>query len=123
MGKCYCDYAYHVMVEGKLPPMHIDSIRQPMDAKVWLSGLNWRDTRPLKARLAWVSPDTVEDKRTGVTYFVVRVELLDSRAEISRQYALHPGQRVEILLLTGERTLLDHIVDPLLRNLNRAFRA
>jgi len=35
--------------------------------------------------------------------------------------ALHPGMRAEILLLTGQRTLLDQIIDPLMRNIHRAF--
>lgn len=112
-----------LVVEGRLPPLQIDHIKQDMDAKVWLTGLNWRDSRPLPAKLAWVSPDSVEDKRTGVSYFVTRIELRDSRSEIAKRYTLHPGQRTEILLLTGERTLLEHIIDPLLRNINRAFRA
>lgn len=116
-------HAERLVVEGRLAPLHIDNIKQSMEAKVWLTGLNWRDTRPLKAKLAWVSPDSVEDKRTGIAYFVARIELADSRAEISRHYSLHPGQRTEILLLTGERTLLEHILDPLMRNINRAFRA
>jgi multidrug efflux pump subunit AcrA (membrane-fusion protein) len=111
-----------LVVEGRLPPMHIDSIKPGMAAKVWLTGLNWRDGRPLTARLAWVSPDSIEDKRTGVAYFVARIELTETRAEIGRRFTLHPGQRTEILLLTGERTLLDHVIDPLLRNINRAFR-
>lgn len=112
-----------LVVEGRLPPLHIDHIKPEMEAKVWLTGLNWRETRPLRAHLAWVSPDTIEDKRTGVTYFVVRLELAESRAEITKQFTLHPGQRTEILLLTGQRTLLEHVLDPLMRNINRAFRA
>lgn len=112
-----------LVIEGKLAPLHIENIKQGMAAKVWLTGLNWREGRPLQARLAWVSPDSVEDKRTGATYFIARIELSESRAEITKRFTLHPGQRTEILLLTGERTLLEHVIDPLLRNINRAFRA
>jgi multidrug efflux pump subunit AcrA (membrane-fusion protein) len=112
-----------LVVEGRLAPLHIESIKQGMTAKVWLTGLNWRDGRPLPARLSWVSADSVEDKRTGTAYFVARIELSESRAEIAKRFTLHPGQRTEILLLTGERTLLEHVIDPLLRNINRAFRA
>jgi multidrug efflux pump subunit AcrA (membrane-fusion protein) len=112
-----------LVVEGRLAPLHIESIKQGMTAKVWLTGLNWRDGRPLPAKLSWVSADSVEDKRTGATYFIARIELSESRAEIAKRFTLHPGQRTEILLLTGERTLLEHVIDPLLRNINRAFRA
>ena len=93
-----------------------------MPAKVWLTGLSWREQRPLRARLAWVSPDSVEDKRTGSPYYVARVELSEARADIAKRMTLLPGMRSEVLLLTGERTLLDQLLDPLMRNINRAFR-
>lgn len=112
-----------LVVEGRLPPAQIENVKHGMQAKVWLTGLNWRDSRPLKAQLAWVSPDSVEDKRSGVVYFVARIELVETRTEIAKRFTLHPGQRAEILLLTGERTLLDQFLDPLIRNINRAFRA
>jgi multidrug efflux pump subunit AcrA (membrane-fusion protein) len=112
-----------LVVEGRLPINRIDSVKSGMPAKVWLSGLSWRDQRPLRARLAWVSADSVEDRRTGAPYFVARVELDDPRSKIAKRVSLHPGMRTEILLLTGERTLLDQLIDPLLRNVHRAFQS
>ena len=112
-----------LVIEGRLTPNAIENVKPGMPAKVWLTSLSWRDQRPLRGRLAWVSPDSVEDKRTGAAYFVARVELEDTKAEIARRVTLHPGMRTEMLLLTGERTLLDQLIDPLLRNINRAFRA
>ena len=98
------------------------AVVQPGATVLWLSALSWREQRPLRARLAWVSPDSVEDKRTGAPYFVARVELAETRSQIAKRMTLLPGMRAEILLQTGERTLLDQVVDPLMRNINRAFR-
>ena len=112
-----------LVIEGRLAPNTIENVKPGMPAKVWLTALSWRDQRPLKATLAWVSPDSVEDKRTGAAYFIARVELDETRAQIADRVTLHPGMRTEMLLLTGERTLLDQLIDPLLRNINRAFRA
>jgi multidrug efflux pump subunit AcrA (membrane-fusion protein) len=112
-----------LVIEGRLPPMHIDAVKSGLRAKVWLTSLSWREQRPLPARLAWVSPDTVEDKRTGAAYYVARIELEQPRAEIEKRIGLHPGMRAEILVVTGERTLLDQLIDPIVRNVNRAFRA
>ena len=56
-------------------------------------------------------------------FFVTRIELDETRSEIAKRFQLHPGQRTEILVMTGQRTLLDHILDPVMRNINRAFRA
>lgn len=110
-----------LVVEGKLSPNQIENVKAGMPAKVWLTALSWREQRPLAATLAWVSADSVEDKRSGASYFVARIELTDAPDDIARRMALHPGMRAEVLLLTGQRTLLDQLLDPLMRNINRAF--
>lgn len=111
-----------LVIEGRLAPNQIENVRPGMPAKVWLTALSWREQRPLSARLAWMSADSVEDRRTGAAYFLARVELDESRAAIGERMSLQPGMRSEVLLMTGQRTLLQELVDPLLRNINRAFR-
>ncbi|KUO67791.1 MAG: hypothetical protein APF80_00690 [Alphaproteobacteria bacterium BRH_c36] len=112
-----------LVIDGRLPPDSIENVVDGMAAKVWLPALSWREQRPLAAKLSWVSPDSVEDPRTGGRYFTARL-VLDEAAtrELSTKVTLVPGMRAEIMLLTGKRTLLDQIVNPLLRNMNRAFR-
>lgn len=111
-----------LVIEGRLNPNQIENVRPGMPAKVWLTALSWREQRPLAATLAWISPDSIEDRRTGATYFAARVELAERRALVADKIMLQPGMRSEILLMTGERTLLDQLIDPLMRNINRAFR-
>lgn len=110
-----------LVIEGRLNPNQIENVRPGMPAKVWLTALSWREQRPLAAKLAWISPDSIEDRRTGAPYFAARVELEDNRNAILEKTTLQPGMRSEILLMTGERTLLDQLLDPLMRNINRAF--
>lgn len=111
-----------LVVEGRIAPNQIENVKPGMAAKVWLSALSWRDRRPLAAHLAWVSPDSVEDKRTGVPYFVARVELEQTRDQLASDITLLPGMRAEVLLLTGRRTLLDQLIDPIMKSFSRAFR-
>ena len=112
-----------LVIEGRLPPDSIENVVNGMAANVWLPALSWREQRPIPAKLSWVSPDSVEDERTGGRYFTARLVLDETAAaELSKKVTLVPGMRTEILLLTGRRTLLDQIVNPLLRNMNRAFR-
>ena len=111
-----------LVIEGRLNPNQLENVRPGMPAKVWLTALSWREQRPLPATLAWISPDSIEDRRSGASYFAARVELKDSRASIEDKISLQPGMRSEVLLMTGERTLLDQLFDPLMRNINRAFR-
>lgn len=114
--------ADRLVVEGRLQPNQIENVKPGMPAKVWLTALSWREQRPLPAKLAWVSADSIEDARSGGAFFIARVELDATPAELSQRLSLHPGMRAEMILLTGERTLLDQLMDPLMRNINRAFR-
>jgi HlyD family secretion protein/epimerase transport system membrane fusion protein len=36
--------------------------------------------------------------------------------------ALHPGMQAEVMIVTGARTALDYLLEPLLLSLDRAFR-
>ncbi len=110
-----------LVVEGRLQPHQLENVRAGMPAKVWLTALSWREQRPLVAKLSWISADSVEDKRSGNSYFVARLELEETREEIVKRMALQPGMRAEILLMTGQRTLLDQLIDPLMRNVQKAF--
>lgn len=110
-----------LVIEGHVQPEQVEQLKPGMPAKVWLTALSWREQRPLTGTLAWIAPDSVEDKRTGAPYFVARVELADPRSALSGRINLLPGMRSHVLLLTGERTLLDQLVDPLMRNINKAF--
>ncbi len=112
-----------LVIEGRLSPNQIENVKPGMPAKVWLTALSWREQRPLPARLAWVSADSMEDKRTGQPYFTARVEIEDAApGATGSRSALQPGMRSEILLVTGQRTLLDQLIEPVVRNINRAFR-
>ena len=110
-----------LVVEGRLQPNQIENLRPGMPAKVWLTALSWREQRPMPAKLTWISADSVEDKRTGQPHFVVRIDLDTNAAASPARPALQPGMRAEILLLTGQRTLLDQLIDPLMRNVHKAF--
>lgn len=112
-----------LVIEGRLSPNQIENVKPGMPAKVWLTASSWREQRPMPARLAWVSADSMEDRRTGQPYFTARVELQEANGQVSAgKPVLQAGMRSEILLVTGQRTLIDQLIEPVLRNVNRAFR-
>lgn len=111
-----------LVVEGHLSPDKIEDVREGMDARVWLSALGWTKRRAIPARLVRVSPDSLVEPRTGASFYLARIEFEVGRDEIERQTRLMPGMRTDILLMTGQRTLFETLLDPIMRNLGRAFR-
>lgn len=62
------------------------------------------------------------DERTGQAYFLTKVEIDRAALRNLGDVQMLPGMPAEIMLLSGEQTLLDYIVSPVRDSLNRSFR-
>lgn len=111
-----------VVVEGRLTEKQAEDIKSGMPAQVWLAASSWRAQQALPAKLTWVAANAVTDKRTGQLFVSVRAELEQTQSEIADTVSIHPGLRAEILLVTGQRSLLSHWIDPLVRSVANTFR-
>ena len=108
--------------ELRLEPRHVDQVWPGQEAGVVIAALNSRVTPTLEGRVVSVSPGLVTDPATGLRHF--RVGLAVPPAEIARlgAVALVPGMPVEAYLRTGERTVINYLLEPLTGQLRRAFR-
>ncbi len=111
-----------LIVEARVSPNDIDQLVTGQKVVLRLSGLNQRTTPELNGELSRVSADTIQDQRTGGSYFLVRITLPE--AEVARLGAvkLVPGMPVEAFIQTGERTMLSYLVKPIVDQAYRAFR-
>ena len=69
-----------------------------------------------------VSADRLEEDRTGEPYYLAKVEVNHEDLEGLAGVELVPGMPAEIMILDGEQTLLDYLLDPFLGSLRRSFR-
>ena len=69
-----------------------------------------------------VSPDAVEDKNTGVSYYVVDVSI-DSNLEEEDGSVVEilPGMVASVDVLAGKRTILDYVWNPMMKIKERAL--
>lgn len=111
-----------LVIEARLSPDEVEDVEEGMPARVWLSALSWSKRRPIPATLVRVSADSLVEPRSGAGYYLARIEFAQDRAEIERQSRLMPGMRTDVLLMTGRRTLMETLLDPIMRNFGRAFR-
>ena len=79
--------------------------------------------RPGNTNVAQTSADRLVDEATGEPYFRARVEVAqEALAALGEDVVLSPGMPVEVMIATGEQTVIDYVAGPLLRSFNRAFR-
>jgi multidrug efflux pump subunit AcrA (membrane-fusion protein) len=70
-----------------------------------------------------ISADSLLDETTGERYFLAKVEVPpDEFAKLGADAKVSPGMPAEVLIMTGNRTVLQYLVQPLLDSLRRSFR-
>jgi multidrug efflux pump subunit AcrA (membrane-fusion protein) len=112
-----------LVVDGRLAANDVDGVQPGLRAKVWLSALNRRDAAALPARLVSVAADSLTDRSTGQSFYPVRVLLDGHYDETGLPVQLYPGMRTEVLIVKGRSTVLDSLLDPILRGFARTFRS
>lgn len=111
-----------LVLETRIPTSRIDDVRVGQKATIAFTGLDSRTTPMLAGHVTLVSPDMSTDERTGESFYLARLALQDGEAERLGAARIQPGMPVEVFIATGERSVLDYLVDPLMRTARHALR-
>lgn len=112
----------NLVIDSRIKPRDIDMVHPDMPARVVLSAYPTRHLPQIHGLLTSVSADRLTDERTGEPYFLAKVKV--DMADLSNLHdvKLSPGMPAEVMILTGEHTLLDYLLAPVRDSLNRGFR-
>lgn len=102
-----------LVVKASISPMDVDNLAVGQEAEVRLTGLNLRSTPAIYGSVASISGDSLTDSTTGVPFFLARIEISESERQKLGDTKLSAGMPAEVLINTGERTVLDYILKPL----------
>lgn len=111
-----------MIVEAHVAPRNIDTIFVGLPVRVRLTAYNQRTLPPLDGELRYVAADQQTDERTGDPYFVARVSIDPDSIAANPEVQLHPGMPAEVIIVTGERKVIDYLAAPLLDSMRRAFK-
>ncbi len=112
------------VVKVQFPPLVADRLKPGLPVDVRFSSLQRIQTPVLEGEVTKVSPDQLIDPASGMAYFSaevavgpsVREELADAGLEVK------PGMQVEVLVKTGERTLINYLMKPITERLVGALK-
>jgi RND family efflux transporter MFP subunit len=111
-----------LFVDAQIDPNDIDVVRPGLAAHVRLTPYNARFAPPIPGKVTHVSADRFTDQRTNAAYYQARIELTKAPSEIDKSMKLYPGMPAEVIIVTGERTMLAYLFSPITRSFRRAFR-
>lgn len=109
-------------LEARVSPADIEHVTMGAAAEVRFTSLSPRSTPTLFGAVVTVSPDTMTDKASGQSYFQVRVRVPEDERRRLGGVAPHPGMPVDVVLLAGERTMLEYVLEPLTTAMARSFK-
>jgi HlyD family type I secretion membrane fusion protein len=114
--------ADRLVIEVRISPLDIDSVRPGLPAELRLTALNSRTTPLVPGELALVAADLLEDERTGQPYYVGQINVAPEALARLQDVKLYPGMPVDALIKLEDRTFIDYILAPFEQGFERAFR-
>jgi len=111
-----------LIIDARVNPTDIDIVHPGLTAQVRLVAFNQRITPTVEGIVSRVSADRLTDESTGESYYTAKVELIDQQDPRLEGLTLLPGMPAEVLIRTGERTLLQYLVSPVRQSFTRSLR-
>lgn len=111
-----------LIIESQLPTQDIGHVALGQSVVVKLASADAMKYGSLHGEVAGISPDTLITPE-GMPFYKIRVEVERAYFEQGpNRHELYPGMQVMANIQTGERTVLDYILDPILFRLGGAIQ-
>jgi len=112
-----------LMVEAKIKPRDIGFIYPGLPAVVKITAYDFARYGGLTGKVIHISADTTQDEE-GNSFYLIRVKTDASSIKNSKneQMPIIPGMMTNVDVITGKRTILEYILNPILRAKQAALR-
>ena len=110
------------IIQAQVSPVDVDKIAIGNEAEVRFPSFPAATTPILTGRVKTLSRDRLIDEASRQPYFLAQVIVDKQSVPVSLQGRMHAGIPAEIVVPTGERTMLAYVIKPLTDRLNRSLR-
>jgi len=113
-----------LMVDAKIPPNVIDKVYAGEEVEVRFSTFANSPQLVLHGKLVSVSSDVLTEQSAmgSVSYYLARAEITPEGIRQLGTRVMQPGMPAEVLIKTGERSLLTYLMHPLTKRLASAMK-
>jgi adhesin transport system membrane fusion protein len=110
-----------LLVEAKIAPQDIAFLRPNLHAIVKFTAYDFSKYGGLEGTLEHISADTTQDEE-GNSYYIVRVRTYATTLNQNGELPIIPGMTATVDIITGKRTVMDYLIQPILRAKDDAFQ-
>ncbi len=111
-----------LIIEAKVKPKDIGFLRPGLPAKVKFSAYDFAIYGGLEGKVINISADTITDEK-GDSYYLVRIKTNKNYLGTPEHpLPLLPGMTATVDILTGKRTILEYLLNPIVKVKENALR-
>ena len=107
-----------LLVEAQVPVRLADGLSNGLAAQVRFTSRDQRLTKPALGEVVYVAADRSADAMNPEGWYLVKVKVSPDALREAGVPALQPGMPAQVMVSTGQRTMLAYLVDPLTKRLN-----
>ena len=111
-----------LMLETRVEPHLIDKVRPGLVTDVRFSSFSHSPQLVVEGRVDSVSQDLLVDQATGAGYYLARVGITENGMKSLGKRQMQPGMPAEVIIKTGERSLLTYLLNPLTKRLAASLK-
>lgn len=111
-----------LVVRAKVSPLNMDIVHAGMKAEIRFPSFHLPYVPTMYGMIKTVSFDRLEDEKSGDSYFAATVTAEKKTLPSDIQDKLRAGMPVEVILIAGERTAFQYMLQPLTDRLRKGMR-
>ena len=111
-----------LVVEARIPPHIVDRVKPGLQADVRFSAFAHSPQLTVAGTVQSVSQDVLADPDTRQSYFLARIQLTPEGLAVLGTRTMQAGMSAEVVIRTGERTVLQYLLHPLVRRLAQSMK-
>lgn len=111
-----------LLLEARVAPHMIDRVQADMPVDVRFSSFAHSPQLVVEGKVASVSADLLIDNHTGAGYFLARVAVTPEGMKKLGKRQMQAGMPVEVIFITGERSLLTYLLHPLTKRVSASMK-
>lgn len=111
-----------VIIDARLMPKDRDTVEIGAPAEIRFLASGQRRAPPVTGKLVSVSADRMSDPVTLENYFLARITFDQNDETLPDGLEVFPGMQASVAIVTGKRTVLGYLTEPLVQSFWRSLR-
>jgi len=111
-----------LIIEAQIPTHLIDKVKVGNDVQLRFSAFNHVSTPTVDGRLTLVSADSVVDQQTKSAFYSAQITINQDGLKVLKNNKIVPGMPVDVIIKTGERSLMNYFLKPLQNRISSAMK-